>query len=74
MAASSVLFPWILTYSDYRDVSGLKLPFTMREVNPESDRTYRWDKLSYNGPVEDAAFLKPPPPPAGGPRRRRPQY
>jgi hypothetical protein len=56
-------FPVNMDYSDYRDVNGLKLPFTVREVSPESDRTYRWDKISVNGTVEDAAFLKPAPPP-----------
>ena len=64
-------YPVNIEYSDYRDVSGLKLPFTMREVNPENDRTYRWDKIVVNGPVEDAVFTKPPspppPPPGGGP-------
>ena len=56
-------FPVNIDYSDYRDVNGLKFPFTVREVSPESDRTYRWDKISVNGTVEDAAFLKPAPPP-----------
>ncbi len=56
-------FPVTIDYSDYRDVSGLKLPFTMSEASPEGERTYRWDKVAVNGPVDDAVFYKPAPPP-----------
>jgi photosynthetic reaction center cytochrome c subunit len=61
-------FPVDIDYSDYREVNGLKLPFTVREASPEGERIYRWDKIVFNGPVDDSVFNKPaPPPPAAAP-------
>jgi photosynthetic reaction center cytochrome c subunit len=56
-------FPEEISYEDYRDVSGLKVPFTMRVVSAEGYRTYTWAQVEANAPVEDSKFTKPEPPP-----------
>lgn len=55
-------FPEDTYYEDYRDVSGVKLPFTERVVSAEGNRTYKWAQVDANAPVEDAKFMKPAPP------------
>jgi photosynthetic reaction center cytochrome c subunit len=56
-------FPEDTFYEDYRDVSGAKVPFTMRVVSAEGNRTYKWSQVDANASVEDAKFTKPTPPP-----------
>ncbi len=55
-------FPEDTFYEDYRDVSGVKVPFTMRVVSAEGNRTYKWAQVDANAPIEDAKFTKPAPP------------
>ena len=55
-------FPEDTFYEDYRDVSGVKVPFTMRVVSAEGNRTYKWSQVDANAPAEDAKFTKPVPP------------
>ncbi len=55
-------FPEDTFYEDYRDVSGVKVPFTMRVVSAEGNRTYKWAQVDANASVEDAKFTKPVPP------------
>ncbi len=55
-------FPEDTFYEDYRDVSGVKVPFTERVVSAEGNRTYKWAQVDANAPVEDAKFMKPAPP------------
>jgi photosynthetic reaction center cytochrome c subunit len=55
-------FPEDTFYEDYRDVSGVKVPFTERIVSAEGNRTYKWAQVDANAPVEDAKFTKPVPP------------
>jgi photosynthetic reaction center cytochrome c subunit len=55
-------FPEDTFYEDYREVSGVKVPFTMRVVSAEGNRTYKWAQVNANAPVEDAKFTKPTPP------------
>jgi photosynthetic reaction center cytochrome c subunit len=55
--------PQVTYYDDYRDASGLKVPFTMRVVTTEGDRTYKWSQVNVNAPVEGSRFMMPPPPP-----------
>ncbi len=58
-------FPEETYYEDYRDASGLKVPFTMRVLNPaDGDRTYKWSRVDVNATVDDSKFTMPPPPPA----------
>jgi len=57
------LIPDQIDFEDYRDVDGVKFPFTVRvssiEVgNPVSTRTFLEMKL--NAPVDDAKFNMPP--------------
>jgi hypothetical protein len=54
-------FPEDTFYEDYRDVSGVKVPFTMRVVSAEGNRTYQWAQIDANAAVEDAKFTKPTP-------------
>jgi photosynthetic reaction center cytochrome c subunit len=56
-------FPEETSYEDYRDVSGLKVPFTLRVVSAEGNRTYKWSQVNANAPVDDSKFTKPTPPP-----------
>jgi photosynthetic reaction center cytochrome c subunit len=60
-------FPEELNYEDYRDVSGLTVPFTIHLASPEGNRTYKWDQVEVNMPMEDARFAKPLPKPPAGP-------
>jgi photosynthetic reaction center cytochrome c subunit len=55
-------FPEDTYYEDYREVSGVKVPFTMRVVSAEGNRTYKWSSVDANAPVEDAKFTRPVPP------------
>jgi hypothetical protein len=55
-------FPEDAYYEDYRDVSGVKIPFTVRVVSAEGNRTYKWATVDANTQVEDARFTKPVPP------------
>jgi photosynthetic reaction center cytochrome c subunit len=65
MTMQSVLggFPEETTYGDYREVSGLKVPYTMHFESPEGNRTYKWSEVEANVPVEDSKFSKPQPKP-----------
>jgi photosynthetic reaction center cytochrome c subunit len=61
-------FPEDTYYEDYRDVSGVKVPSTMRVVSAEGNRTFKWAQIDANAPADDARFMKPAPPapkPAG---------
>ena len=60
-------FPETTDLDDYRDVSGVKIAHTVKLLSPEGDRTYRFDQVGINTPVEDARFQQPPPKPAGPP-------
>ena len=56
-------FPEETNYDDYHDVSGVKIPYTVRLISPEGNRTYKWAQVDANVPVEDSKFTKPLPPP-----------
>jgi len=56
-------FPEETNYDDYRDVSGVKIPYTVRVLSPEGNRTYKWSQVDANAPVEDSRFTRPLPPP-----------
>jgi hypothetical protein len=44
---------------DYRDVDGLKVPFSMRYAFESFDLTFKVDDLKHNVPIDDALFKKP---------------
>jgi photosynthetic reaction center cytochrome c subunit len=46
-------------YSDYRDVNGVKVPFTVADVQAEGPATFRWEQIQANVPIEDSKFDKP---------------
>src|ERR1041385_5131258 len=45
--------------NDYKDVSGVKIPFTVRFAFESFNFTIRLDSLETNVPVNDAMFRKP---------------
>lgn len=46
-------------YEDYKDVGGLKLPFTVRRGASGSWMIYRYSEIRNNAPVDEAALQKP---------------
>ena len=58
------LIPEQVDYEDYRDVDGLKLPFTIRISSIDSffSSTRKFTEIKLNVPVDEAKFNKPPAP------------
>lgn len=46
-------------YEDYRDVDGVKMPFTIRQTSPDFDYIIKFTDIRHNVPIEDAKFEKP---------------
>jgi hypothetical protein len=44
---------------DYRDVEGVKIPFTIRQTSPAISFTIRLEEVKNNVPIDDAKFNKP---------------
>ncbi len=44
---------------DYREVSGIKLPFVIRRSRPDFTWTYKFDEIKLNVPVDESKFNKP---------------
>src|ERR1700735_2000362 len=40
-------------FEDYRDVSGMKVPFLIRVVRPDGGSIYKWDQIQANIPRSD---------------------
>lgn len=51
-------------YSDYRDVNGVKLPFSVTVTQVQGSTVYKWDSIQANAPVDDSRFEKPAEKPA----------
>jgi len=51
--------PATVLTSDYREVDGVKIPFTMVEKTPTIEFTLKLDSVKHNLPVDDAKFNKP---------------
>ena len=51
--------PEQIDYSDYRDVNGLKVPFTVRHATWNAVTTEKFADVKINAPVDDAVFAKP---------------
>ena len=64
--------PEQMDFEDYRDVDGVKLPFTIRQssVDARDGWTRKYTEIKQNVPVEDARFN--PPPPAAAPAAAAP--
>lgn len=58
------LIPEQVDYEDYRDVDGLKMPFTMRYTSVDSfnNWTRKLTEIKLNVPVDETKFNKPPAP------------
>lgn len=54
--------PSQVDFEDYRDVEGVKLPFTLRQtsVDSRSDTTRKFDEVKANVPANDTQFNPPP--------------
>ena len=46
-------------YADYRDVGGVKVPFTTEQNNPNMAAVITLEKVEHNVPVDDKLFEKP---------------
>jgi photosynthetic reaction center cytochrome c subunit len=55
--------PEQIDYSDYRDVNGVKVPFTVRHATWNAVTTEKFADVKINAPVDDAVFAKPAPKP-----------
>jgi len=58
------LNPLQTDYSDYRDVSGVKVPFKMKMTWVDGQATVTFNDVQFNVPVNAAKFAKPDPPAA----------
>lgn len=65
------LIPQQVDYEDYRDVDGLKLPFTIRvtAIDSVNNSTRKFTEIKLNVAVDEKKFNKPPAPaPAASPK------
>jgi hypothetical protein len=62
------LIPEQVDYEDYREVDGMKLPFTIRvtSIDSSSSSTRTFTEIKLNVPVDETKFNKPPAPAAPG--------
>jgi photosynthetic reaction center cytochrome c subunit len=51
-------------YSDYRDVSGIKMPFRIKLTDVAGQGTIRMTDVNLNAPIDASKFAKPSPPAA----------
>jgi hypothetical protein len=64
------VIPEQVDYEDYREVDGMKVPFTIRITSIDSfwSSTRKFTEIKLNVPVDETKFNKPPaPPPAASP-------
>jgi hypothetical protein len=61
MNTSLGAIPSQVDFEDYRDVEGVKLPFTVRQtsVDARNDSTRKFDEVKANVPANDAEFNQP---------------
>lgn len=59
-----VPIPEQIDFSDYREVDGVKLPFTIQvyNIDPSNGATRKFTEVKHNVPVDDARFNQPPAP------------
>jgi hypothetical protein len=60
------VIPEQVDFEDYRDVGGMKLPFTIRvsSIDPIFSTTRKFSEITLNVPVDQSKFSKPAVPPA----------
>jgi hypothetical protein len=54
-----MVLPEQIDYSDYRDVSGVKVPFTVRHATWNAVTTEKITDVKINAAIADSAFAKP---------------
>lgn len=54
--------PTEITFADYRDTDGVKLPYHWTIARPPGRTTVQVDQIQQNVPIDDARFAKPPTP------------
>jgi len=61
MATMVGIIPEQVDFEDYRDVDGLKMPFTIRisSIDPFYSSTRKFTEIRLNTPVDDAKFRRP---------------
>jgi hypothetical protein len=47
------------TFEDFKEVDGVKLPFSVRQTTPDFDYVIRYSDIKYNVPIDDSKFEKP---------------
>jgi photosynthetic reaction center cytochrome c subunit len=52
-------FPTQIDYSDYREVSGMKMPFKWTVVWLDGRQTFELTEIKVNVPIDAAKFAKP---------------
>ena len=60
------LMPQTDDYSDYRDVQGVKVPFTVKSTQPNVVVTHTADSVEFNVPMDNSRFVRPAVGGAGG--------
>ncbi len=53
------IIPFEVYFEDYREIDGVKLPFTMRRQTPDYTLTFKFTDVKHNVAVDDAQFTKP---------------
>ncbi len=53
------LLPFQTDYEDYKEVDGVRLPFTVRWTRPDVSLAFRYESVEHNVPTDDAKFRKP---------------
>jgi photosynthetic reaction center cytochrome c subunit len=51
--------PQDTNYEDYRDVSGVNIPYVIRVVHPDGESIYKWEQIQLNVSIDDSRFDKP---------------
>jgi len=57
--SEGVRIPVAAYLKDYREVDGIKLPFTRRQFMPGSKVIIRYNEVKHNVPIEEAKFSRP---------------
>lgn len=53
------LLPLQIDFEDYRDVEGIKQPFTVRTTGPNLVQTEKFTEIKFNLPIDDTRFDQP---------------
>jgi hypothetical protein len=64
--------PEQVDFGDYRDVDGVKFPFTIRLSSVDNSTPLTITEVKSNVPVDESIFRMPPPTPAASPTPPRP--